>query len=121
MQGLTRKSASLWFLATLLLSLFIGCATVPETGRRELILIPESQELALGVKSYREILSKSKLSQDQKIAEMLRRVGGNIAQVTSRDYPIAKDYQWEFNVIEDEKTPNAFALPGGKSPSIRES
>jgi predicted Zn-dependent protease len=110
----SRKSSKLWLLATLLLSLSIGCATVPETGRRELILIPESQELALGVKSYQEILSKSKLSQDQKIAEMVRRVGGNVARVRSRDYPIAKDYQWEFNVIEDEKTSNAFALPGGK-------
>ncbi len=114
MQGLTRKSASLWFSATLLLSLFIGCATVPETGRRELMLIPASQELALGVKSYREILSESKLSQDRKIGEMVRGIGGNVARVTSRDYPIAKNYQWEFNVIEDEKTPNAFALPGGK-------
>jgi predicted Zn-dependent protease len=109
-----RKGSKLWLLATLLLSLFVGCATVPETGRKELILIPESQELALGVKSYREILSKSKLSQDQKMGEMVRRIGGNVARVTSRDYPIAKDYQWEFNVIEDEKTPNAFALPGGK-------
>jgi predicted Zn-dependent protease len=78
------------------------------------MLIPESQELALGIKSYQEILSTSKLSQDQKIGEMVKRIGGNVARVTSRDYPIAKDYQWEFNVIEDEKTPNAFALPGGK-------
>jgi predicted Zn-dependent protease len=113
-----RPSRKLWLLATLLLPLSVGCATVPETGRKELILIPESQELALGVKSYQEILSKSKLSQDQKIVDMVRRVGADTARVTSRDYPIAKDYQWEFNVIEDEKTPNAFALPGGKSLSI---
>jgi len=109
-----RPSRKLWLLTTLLLPLSVGCATVPETGRKELILIPESQELALGVKSYREILSKSKLSQDQKIVDMVGRVGADTARVTSRDYPIAKDYQWEFNVIEDEKTPNAFALPGGK-------
>jgi hypothetical protein len=48
MQGLTRKRTILWFSATLFLSLFIGCATVPETGRRELMLIPERQELEPG-------------------------------------------------------------------------
>ena len=108
------KDGKLWLFAALLLSLCVGCATVPETGRQELMLIPESEEVALGAKSYQEVLSESKLSRDQKIVEMVRRVGGNVARVTSRDYPIAKNYQWEFNVIDDEKTPNAFALPGGK-------
>ena len=108
------KDGKLWLFAALLLCLSVGCATVPETGRQELMLIPESEEVALGAKSYQEVLSESKLSRDQKIVEMVRRVGGNVARVTSRDYPIAKNYQWEFNVIDDEKTPNAFALPGGK-------
>jgi predicted Zn-dependent protease len=114
MKGPSQRGSNFWLVAALLLSLTVGCATVPETGRRELILIPASEELTLGVKSYQEVLSKSKLSQDKVIVDMVNRVGGNIARVTSRDYPIAKDYQWEFNVIEDEKTPNAFALPGGK-------
>ena len=98
----------------LLLCFLAGCATAPVTGRQQLILIPSSQEIALGLKSYREILSQSKLCEDKKIVGMVNRVGWDIARVTSRDYPIAKDYEWEFNVIEDEKTPNAFALPGGK-------
>jgi predicted Zn-dependent protease len=114
MKGPSQRGSNFWPLAALLLSLCVGCATVPETGRQELMLIPESEEVALGAKSYQEVLSKSKLSQDQKIVEMVRRVGGNVARVTSRDYPIAKNYQWKFNVIDDEKTPNAFALPGGK-------
>ncbi|NIO03227.1 MAG: M48 family metalloprotease [Proteobacteria bacterium] len=97
-----------------LFSIIASCATAPVTGRQQLILIPPSQELALGLKSYREILSKSKLSQDKEIVDMVNRVGWDIARVTSRDYPIAKDYEWEFNVIDDDKTPNAFALPGGK-------
>jgi predicted Zn-dependent protease len=108
------KLRLLWLASFVLLSIVVGCATAPVTGRQQLILIPASQELALGVQSYREILSQSKLSQDRGIVEMVKGVGRNIARVTSRDYPIAKDYKWEFNVIEDDKTPNAFALPGGK-------
>jgi predicted Zn-dependent protease len=102
-------------LCVVLPCLSVGCATAPVTGRRQLILISPSQELALGLKSYREILSKSKLSQDKGIVDMVNRVGWRIARVTSRDYATAKDYEWEFNVIEDEKTANAFALPGGKT------
>jgi predicted Zn-dependent protease len=45
---------------------------------------------------------------------MVRRVGRRIAEVTRQDYPITKDYEWEFNLIDDDETPNAFALPGGK-------
>jgi len=114
MKKLSPKSGLYWLVTVLLLSLLVRCATAPITGRQQLILIPASQEIALGLKSYREILSKSKLSQNKEIVDMVNRVGRDIAQVTSRDYPIAKDYDWEFNVIEDDKTPNAFALPGGK-------
>lgn len=107
--------ASVHGLATvLLLSFAVGCQTAPVTGRQQLILISPSQEIALGIKSYREILKESKLSQNKEIVDMVNRVGWDIARVTSRDYPIARDYEWEFNVIEDKKTPNAFALPGGK-------
>lgn len=114
MKKLSPKSGVYWLVTALLLSLLVTCATAPITGRQQLILIPTSQEIALGLKSYREILSESKLSQNKQIVDMVNRVGWDIARVTSRDYPIAKDYEWEFNVIEDDKTPNAFALPGGK-------
>jgi predicted Zn-dependent protease len=100
--------------ASLVVGLLAGCATAPVTGRQQFILIPASQEIALGLKSYQEILKQSKLSQNKKTIDMVNRVGGNIARVATRDYPVTRDYEWEFAVIEDDKTPNAFALPGGK-------
>ena len=51
---------------------------------------------------------------------MVRRVGGRIAQATEeffRESGMAdeiKNYQWEFNLIEDDKTVNAWCMPGGK-------
>ena len=74
-----------------------------------MILIPESQEIALGLTAYHEVLSKSKLSNDAEKTAMLRRVGERVAAVADRP-----DYKWEFNLIDDDKTVNAFALPGGK-------
>lgn len=114
MRKVLLKSGVYCLATALLLSVIAACATAPITGRQQLILIPASQEIVLGLKSYREILSKSKLSEDKEIVDMVNRVGWKISRVTSRDYPTAKDYEWEFSVIEDDKTPNAFALPGGK-------
>lgn len=91
------------------LSLLVSCKTTPVTDRSQLILIPESQEIALGLTSYQQILSESKLSDDPEKVAMLRRVGEKIAAVADRP-----DYEWEFNLIEDDKQANAFALPGGK-------
>jgi predicted Zn-dependent protease len=65
--------------------------------------------MALGVKAYKEILEKSKLSNDRKMVEKIQRIGKRIASVADRP-----DFQWEFNLIEDDKMVNAFCLPGGK-------
>ncbi len=61
------------------------------------------------MKSYREILSKSKLFQDQQLVTTVREVGNRIALAANKP-----EYEWEFNVIQDDKMVNAFALPGGK-------
>jgi predicted Zn-dependent protease len=100
-----------WSLALLfsLLLLVVACQTVPVTGRSQLMLLPEPEEVRMGVQAYREILRKSKLSRDPRLNELVIRVGSRIAQATGRT-----DYRWEFTVIEDDKQVNAFALPGGK-------
>ncbi len=106
MEGMKRPSLILLVLALILLS---ACQTAPVTGRSQLILIPESMEIELGLTSYKETLKKAKLSEDKEVIDMVNRVGERIAAVADR-----KDYKWEFNVIQDDKVVNAFALPGGK-------
>jgi metalloendopeptidase OMA1, mitochondrial len=98
-----------WPALGLLVLLAAGCATVPVTGRKSFNLIPESEEVALGLDSYKQVLSESELVTSGQDLEMVRRVGGRIAAVSHRP-----DYQWEFNLIKDDKTVNAFCLPGGK-------
>ena len=85
-----------------------ACSTVPVTGRHQLLLLSESQEVQMGLDAYRQVLKKSKLSTDPVATEQVRRVGRRIAEATGRT-----DYQWEFNLIEDKQV-NAFCLPGGK-------
>lgn len=95
-------------LVGLLAAVGTGCATVPNTGRKQLILISTQQELSLGAQAYKETLQKEKLSQDDRMTDVLRRVGKRIAAVAGRD-----DFQWEFALIESPMR-NAFCLPGGK-------
>ena len=108
--GMVRYRRIVANLLPLLLSIYpLGCATAPVTGRSQFILVPESTEVVLGLKSYREILGKSKLSQDQEVVAMVRKMGRRIALAANKP-----EYEWEFNVIQDDKMVNAFALPGGK-------
>ena len=99
--------------ATALLAI-TACETVPLTGRSQLILLPEGTEVQMGLSAYREVLSKGKVSQDPVLNTQVTRVGRRIADATG------KNYQWEFKVLEDKQA-NAFCLPGGRSPSTRES
>jgi len=85
-----------------------ACQTVPITGRSQLLLLSEADEVRMGLQSYQEVLRKAKLSTDPALNEKVGRVGTRIAEATGR-----KDLQWEFKVIEGEQV-NAFALPGGK-------
>jgi predicted Zn-dependent protease len=88
--------------------LLTACQTVPLTGRHQLIIVSEEEELGLGAAAYKKTLTSSKLSTDAATTAMVRRVGERIAKAADRP-----DYKWEFNLVED-KTPNAFCLPGGK-------
>lgn len=99
-----------WLLAagSALAMLAVACQTVPVTGRHQLMLISPEQELGLGEEAYKKTLKESKLSEDQTQTAMVRRVGERIARAANRP-----DFNWEFNLVED-KTPNAFCLPGGK-------
>ncbi len=93
---------------TLATTSLTACATVPVTGRHQLLLLAESQEQQMGLDAYRQVLKKAKLSTDPVAIEQVRRVGRRIAEATGRT-----DYEWEFNLIEDKQA-NAFCLPGGK-------
>ena len=108
--GVSARRYQLAVISSLLCACFIawGCQTTPVSGRRKLVLVPETQEISLGEDAYKEILSKEQLSKNQKYNEIVNRVGKRIAAVSGRD-----DFNWEFKVIASDQQ-NAFCLPGGK-------
>lgn len=104
----------------LLLPLLLSyCSTVPITGRQQLDLIPDDEMMAMSYQQYDEFLKTNPVSADQEKTAMVKKVGGRI-QVAVEQYfaeqgmsHALKDYQWEFNLIENEEV-NAWAMPGGK-------
>lgn len=107
------------FIILLVFSL-VSCATVPITGRKQMTLISGSQMLAMSQTSYQGLIAKAKLSKNMEKIALVKRVGERIALATG-DFLKEKGmgtelkyYDWEFNLIEDEKTINAFCMPGGK-------
>lgn len=121
-QGFSNKVFHLLFCLNLVpaaLSLG-GCAEVPITHREGLHLVPESELLTLSFQQYDEVLKNSKLSSDQAKTRMVRTVGDKVARSAeaflkdSGQSDKLKNYHWEFSLIEDDKTINAWCMPGGK-------
>ncbi len=102
------------------LLLATGCTTVPITGRRQLSLVPDSQMNSLAITQYKETLTTAKLSTNATDVAMVRRVGQRIQAAVELYFrqqnksSQLEGYQWEFNLIDDPKTVNAWCMPGGK-------
>jgi predicted Zn-dependent protease len=109
------------FWLVLLVGVAWGCAEVPITGRQSLHLVPEGELLTLSLQQYNEVLQKSKLSTDNQKVAMVRRVGNRVAKAAESflaetgHQDLIKNFQWQFNLIEDDKTANAWVMPGGKA------
>ncbi len=98
-----------------------ACTTNAVTGRKQLQLFPESTLQAEAVSQYQSFLSQNKVvsQNNSRDAEMVRRVGGRIANAITSYYsrqsnPVdLSGYKWEFNLV-DNPAVNAWCMPGGK-------
>src|SRR5499426_3976780 len=97
-------------------TLLAACESAPVSGRSQMMLVSESEELRMGLQAYREVLSKEPLSYDAETNAMVEKVGRRIAAAAERppgELWRAPRFRWEFKTV-DKNEPNAFCLPGGK-------
>lgn len=99
-----------------------ACGTtsvVPITGRKQNLLVNDSQVLSLSKQQYSQVLQKSKLSTNSTNTAMVKRVGQRLATAVEtylKNNGAANDlqyYEWEFNLLQNTQA-NAFCMPGGK-------
>jgi predicted Zn-dependent protease len=103
----SRSARGLFAALLLVLPLLDGCAVNPVTGRRQLALISEAQEIQMGQQAAVQVEQSIGLVQNDALQSYLHRVGTSLAAVSERP-----ELPWTFRVVDDP-TPNAFALPGG--------
>ncbi len=105
-----RVSISRFGLVFLALAFMAGCSVNPVTGEKQLSLISESQELAIGAEQYvpTQQTQGGRFYIDPELNLYVRDVGRKLAQVSDRP-----DLPYEF-VVLNNSVPNAWALPGGK-------
>lgn len=84
----------------------------PYTGRKQTITMSPDQEIAIGLQSAPQMAQQhGGLHPDAKAQALVDQVGNKLVQASiARETP----YKYEFHLLADQKTINAFALPGGQ-------
>jgi len=100
-----RRGAASGLAAALLL--LLGCSTNPATGRSQIALISEQQEIQMGREADQQVQQQLGLYPDPRLQAYVNRVGQKLAADSERP-----NLPWTFRVVDDPSV-NAFALPGG--------
>lgn len=105
----------------LLLALSVlACTKNAFTGRKSLNLIPNAQINQMSFAEYKTFLGQNKVLSQGKDVDLVHRVGNDIRLAAETFYKSKNDlenlkgFAWEFNLVDDKKTVNAFCMPGGK-------
>lgn len=85
----------------------LGCARNPVTGKSELSLVSEAQEIQMGQEASKQVAQSIGIYNDQAANAYVAGIGKRIAANSERP-----NLPWEFHVVDDASV-NAFALPGG--------
>src|SRR6476620_1157362 len=89
------------------LALFNQCAKNPVTGNRQLVLMSEAQELAMGKGADPQIIQQYGLYPDKGLQDFINEKGKQMAAISHRP-----NIQYNFRVVDSDIL-NAFAIPGG--------
>ncbi len=105
---------------TALMLLTSGCALVPMTGRQQLSLVSQPELASLAADDYATFLKDADVVTTGDAATSLQRVGKRVADAAEaflRSEGLASElqyYNWEFALVRDDETVNAFCMPGGR-------
>jgi predicted Zn-dependent protease len=84
-----------------------ACATNPATGRRQINLMSEAQEISAGQEADAQVKKEMGIYNNANLQDYVNGVGQKLAKLSERP-----NLPWRYNVA-DTPAVNAFALPGG--------
>jgi predicted Zn-dependent protease len=95
-----------------LFSYFASSVDNPVTGETQHINISVEEEIALGLQAAPEMAAQfGGLDPDSNVQAAVDQIGNHIVQASPASQT---PYEYEFHVLDDDQTINAFALPGGQ-------
>jgi predicted Zn-dependent protease len=95
------------FLFAVLVIAGAACATNPVSGKKQMSLLSEAEELAIGQQQDVEIRREMGVYDDPDLQRYVNDIGQQLARVSHRP-----NLPWSFTIV-DNAAINAFALPGG--------
>ena len=101
------KNIGISFLLVASVALFNGCATNPVTGKKQVVLMSESQELAMGKEADPQNVAQFGLYEDANLQSFIKQKGQQMAAISHRS-----NIPYEFKIVDSDVI-NAFAVPGG--------
>ena len=97
-----------------------SCSSVPITDRRQLKIIPEHKLNAQAAVIFEKIKKKEKMSDDIKTLNKIKQIGSRMESSISQYFEKnnlsdpTTNFSWEYILIDNKKTKNAWCMPGGK-------
>ena len=95
-----------------------GCAENQITGRRQLLLVSESQAISESAVAYNSMMGdfgkKKQVEVGTARAAKVHEITNRLIAQAVRYRPDSANWKWEVQVINDPKTVNAFCMAGGK-------
>jgi len=95
-----------------------ACQTAPVTGRKQLMLVPESQAIQASTQAYAEVLApiqkQGKLNDDPAMKARVDKITARLVAQAIKYRPETESWDWQVAVIDDPKTLNAWCMAGGR-------
>src|SRR5215203_4182442 len=97
-----------YILITCLTTVFLSnCARNPVTGKKQVVLMSEAQEIAMGKEADPQIVAQYGLYKDDGLQSFITQKGKEMAAISHRP-----NLNYEFKIVDSDVL-NAFAVPGG--------
>ncbi|NJP11578.1 MAG: M48 family metalloprotease, partial [Leptolyngbyaceae cyanobacterium RU_5_1] len=112
MRSLVRLGIALLIMLFGVVTYCSNTAENPITGEKQRVQLSARQEVALGLQARDQMSAQhGGLYQNQTLQQYVDQVGGRIVQ---KSVAGKSGYPFEFHLLRDPRTINAFALPGGQ-------
>lgn len=98
--------------------LVASCSTNPVTGRKQFMIVPESQAIAASKEAYVQMLEPlakdGKIDSDKALKVRIDKITSKLVAQAIRFRPETEQWEWTVKVIDDPKAVNAFCMAGGR-------